>query len=71
MDAGITAQIMGHKPSATAERHYTVFEVDLLQIWHTKLEAWILAQAGIEQPTAGSERPNTDGAVAEAGQPSA
>ena len=46
--AGIAAQIMGHKPSATAEKHYRVRPLDLLRQWHTKIEAWILEQAGIE-----------------------
>jgi len=47
---GIVAQIMGHKPSATAERHYKVRPIDLLRKWHTKIEAWILKQAGIPSP---------------------
>lgn len=46
--AGISAQIMGHKPSATAEKHYRVRPLDLLRNWHTKIEAWILSQAGVE-----------------------
>jgi hypothetical protein len=45
---GVVAQIMGHKPSATAEKHYRVRPLDLLRSWHTKIEAWILEQAGIE-----------------------
>ena len=45
--AGIVAQIMGHKPSATAEKHYTVRPLDLLRLHHEKIEAWILAQADI------------------------
>lgn len=49
--AGVVAQIMGHKPSATAEKHYIVRPLDLLRMWHIKVEAWILEQAGIEQPT--------------------
>ncbi len=44
---GVVAQIMGHKPSATAEKHYKVRPLDLLRMWHTKIEAWILEQAGI------------------------
>ena len=48
--AGVSAQIMGHKPSATAEKHYRVRPLDLLRQWHTKIEGWILEQAGIEQP---------------------
>ncbi len=45
--AGIVAQIMGHKPSAIAEKHYIQRELDLLHLWHVKIEAWILEQAGI------------------------
>ena len=48
---GISAQIMGHKPSATAEKHYRVRPLDLLRMWHTKIEAWILSEAGVEQPS--------------------
>lgn len=50
--AGIVAQIQGHKPSALAEKHYRVRPLDLLRLWHTKLEAWIIEQAGIELPEA-------------------
>jgi integrase len=46
--AGIVAQIMGHKPSATAEKHYTVRPLDLLRIHHEKIEEWILKEAGID-----------------------
>ncbi len=55
MPTGVVAQIMGHKPSATAERHYRVRPLDLLRQWHAKLEGWILTEAGMEQPVA--ERP--------------
>jgi hypothetical protein len=48
MPAGIEAQIMGHKPSATAEKHYKPRPIDLLRLWHTKYERWILEQAGID-----------------------
>ena len=48
--AGISAQIMGHKPSATAEKHYRHRPLDLLRSWHVKIERWILEQAGIEHP---------------------
>ena len=40
---GVVAQIMGHKPSAIAEKHYTQRPIDLLRIHHTKIENWILA----------------------------
>lgn len=45
--AGVVAQIMGHKPSATAEKHYTVRPLDLLRVHHEKIEAWILEQAAV------------------------
>lgn len=45
--AGVVAQIMGHKPSATAEKHYTVRPLDLLRVHHEKIEAWNLEQAGV------------------------
>ncbi len=51
--AGISAQIMGHKPSAIAEKHYRRRPLDLLRQWHSKIEGWILDQAGIEQPQEG------------------
>jgi integrase len=51
--AGVVAQIMGHKPSATAEKHYRARPLDLLRMWHVKIEKWILDQAGIEQPEPG------------------
>jgi integrase len=47
---GVVAQIMGHKPSATAEKHYRQRPLDLLRMWHNKIERWILGQAGLEQP---------------------
>lgn len=43
--AGVVAQIMGHKPSAIAEKHYIRRPLDLLRMWHTKIEGWILEQA--------------------------
>ena len=45
--AGVVAQLMGHKPSATAEKHYTVRPLDLLRVHHERIEAWILKEAGI------------------------
>lgn len=45
--AGVVAQIQGHKPSATAEKHYTVRPLDLLRLHHERIEAWILEQAGV------------------------
>ena len=53
--AGVVAQIQGHKPSATAEKHYRVRPLDLLRVHHQRIEAWMLEQAGIEfKPAADS-----------------
>jgi len=56
---GIVAQIQGHKPSAIAEKHYRVRPLDLLRLWHERIEVWILTEAGIDlpKPTAGGRRP--------------
>ncbi len=45
--AGVVAQIQGHKPSATAEKHYRVRPLDLLRVHHERIEAWMLEQAGV------------------------
>lgn len=46
--AGVVAQIMGHKPSATAEKHYTVRPLDMLRMHHERIEEWILEEAGVK-----------------------
>jgi integrase len=45
--AGVVAQIQGHKPSATREKHYIVRPLDLLRVHHERIEAWILEQANV------------------------
>jgi integrase len=50
MPSGISAQIMGHKPSALAEKHYRRRPIDLLRKWHDQVETWMLAQAAISFP---------------------
>lgn len=45
--SGVSAQIMGHKPSALAEKHYRRRPLDMLRKWHDQIEAWMLAQAGV------------------------
>ncbi len=45
--AGVVAQIQGHKPSGTAEKHYTVRPLDLLRIHHERIESWMLEQAAV------------------------
>jgi integrase len=44
---GVTAQISGHKPSALAEKHYTVRLMDMLRGHLQKYENWVLEQAKI------------------------
>lgn len=46
--AGVVAQIQGHKPSATAEKHYKRRPLDLLRMHHERIEKWMMAQAGVE-----------------------
>jgi integrase len=48
MPSGIAAQIQGHAPSGVREKHYIRRPLDLLRMWHIKIEAWILEQAGIK-----------------------
>lgn len=48
LPSGIVAQIAGHKPSGTEEKHYTVRPIDLLRKWHIEYENWILEQATIQ-----------------------
>ncbi len=54
---GVVAQIMGHKPSAIAEKHYRRRPLDLLRQWHTKLETWILTEAGLLNPEPVTQNP--------------
>jgi integrase len=46
--AGVVAQIMGHKPSAIAERHYIQREIEFLRMHHERIEAWILHKAKVK-----------------------
>jgi integrase len=48
MPAGIAAQIQGHAPQGVREQNYIRRPLDLLRMWHVKIEAWILEQAGIK-----------------------
>lgn len=48
MPAGIAAQIQGHAPQGVREQHYIRRPLDLLRMWHVKIESWILSEAGIE-----------------------
>ncbi len=52
---GISAQIMGHKPSAITEKHYRRRPLDLLRLWHVRIEAFMPEQADIPQPEESTE----------------
>lgn len=58
LPAGVVYQLMGHKPSATAEKHYRRRPLDLLKVHHQKLEDWILAEAGIKPIARATPAPN-------------
>jgi integrase len=45
--AGVIAQIMGHKPSATAEKHYNVIPLEMLKVHHQRIERWFLDEVGV------------------------
>jgi len=46
------AQLMGHRPSAAAERHDTVRPIGVLNVYHERIEAWILQQTSVTFDTA-------------------
>ena len=53
--AGVVAQIMGHKLSATAEKRCKVWPIELLRMHHEKVEASMLEQAGVQfKPSEGA-----------------
>jgi integrase len=46
--AGIAAQIQGHAPQGVREQNYIRRPLDLLRMWHVKIEGWILSEACIQ-----------------------
>lgn len=54
---GVVAQIQGHKPSATVEKHYARRPLDLLRVHHEGIERWVLEQAGVKFDAAPNRRP--------------
>ncbi|WP_447903771.1 tyrosine-type recombinase/integrase [Pseudomonas serbica] len=56
LPSGVIAQIGGHKPSATQERHYKVRPLDMLRLHHERFEAWMLEQAGLPVPVSDGQR---------------
>jgi integrase len=63
MPRGVVAQIMGHAPNATAEKHYINRPLELLAVWHSKYEAWILQHAKITAPNDKAEKPKSQPAL--------
>lgn len=63
---GVVAQIQGHKPSALAEKHYRRRPIDLLRLHHTRIEKWMLEQAGVEFDYAAAEQSKPNLALASA-----
>ena len=45
--AGIAAQIQGHAPQGVREQNYIRRPLDLLRMWHTRIEKWILDEAKV------------------------
>lgn len=55
--AGIAHQIQGHAPQGVREQNYVRRPVDLLRMWHDKIEGWMLSEAGIRlEPARGGIR---------------
>ncbi len=46
--SGIAAQIQGHAPQGVREQNYIRRPLDLLRMWHIKIEVWMLTQAKVE-----------------------
>ena len=63
MPTGVVHQIQGHKPNATAEKHYIDRPLELLAVWHNKYEAWILEESGVQfgEEKGAGENANTHG----------
>lgn len=44
---GVSAQIQGHAPQGVREQNYIRRPLDLLRMWHIKIETWILDQTHV------------------------
>ena len=51
---GVVAQVMGHKASAIAEKHYRVRPLELLRKHHQRIEDWMLENAKMSFTTSNS-----------------
>lgn len=56
---------MAHKLSAIAEKHCRRRPLDQLRMWHDKIEAWILEQAGliVREDSQGTSRDKQENAA--------
>jgi integrase len=45
--AGVVAQLQGHRPSATIEKHYAKRTEEFLRQWSERIESWILRKGGV------------------------
>jgi len=70
MPTGVVAQIMGHAPNATAEKHYINRPLDLLAVWAGKYEAWILKEAKVSwaAPAKGRTKRKPKGSTSKGGR---
>lgn len=50
MPKGISDQIQGHAPQGVREKNYIRRPIDLLRMWHVKIEEWILRESGVTIP---------------------
>lgn len=58
MPAGMAAQIQGHAPSGIREKHYIRRPLDIVREHHTRFEAWVLQNAGIDfKPEPDAQQP--------------
>ena len=58
--AGIAAQIQGHAPQGVREQKYIRRPLDLLRMWHVRIETWMLKQARIEFANGKDSEPSSD-----------
>jgi integrase len=45
---GVAAQVQGHAPQGVREQNYIRRPLDLLRMWHVKIEEWMLEQAAVD-----------------------
>jgi integrase len=68
LPSGVIAQLQGHKPSATIERHYKPRSMDLLRMHAQRYEDWLVDNSGL---SVASTSPASDEDLAASFQPQA